>query len=453
MTAQILVVDDERAVRRALDLHLTKAGYSVLTATQVTEALDILSNNQIDLVISDIRMPGETGLNLLKKIQVSHPTTVVMIMTGQGSIPDAINAIRNGAAEFLLKPIDRDALLTYVSKSLAAQSLKSELHQLRKTVQGQYSLDKIIGQSSAINEVFSLIKTVADTDTTVLLNGPTGTGKEMLARTLHYRSNRANGPFIAVNCAALPDSLLESELFGYEQGAFTGANRQHRGRFEQASNGTILLDEIGEISLGTQIKLLRVLQEGSFLRLGGEKLIKPNARIIAATNQDLPSLIRKGRFREDLYYRLNVFKINVPPLKDRPSDIPLLINHFISYYAAKHNKPQITVSDFVLERMLKYDWPGNIRELENLIERHTLLSTEPKFELNSSQATTQEQNKPQNKVRHNISLPDYLQQVERAEIISALESNNGIQAQAAKMLGITRSNLHYRVKKLDIKIK
>lgn len=452
MTAQILIVDDERAVRRALSLHLTKAGYSVLTACHVPEALHILSDNPIDLVISDIRMPGETGLSLLQKIQVKHPDTLVMIMTGQGSIPDAISAIRNGAAEFILKPIEKEALLTYVSKSLEAQLLKAELNQLRKTVQSQYSLDNIIGQSNEIQRVFDLVKTVADTDTTILLNGPTGTGKELLARAIHYRSNRSSGPFIAVNCAALPDSLLESELFGYEQGAFTGANRQHKGRFEQADNGTLLLDEIGEITIGTQIKLLRVLQEGSFQRLGGEALIRPNTRVITATNQNLKSLIQKGLFREDLYYRLNVFQINVPALKDRPSDIPLLINHFIDFYAQKHRKPKIQIPESLMDELICYDWPGNIRELENLIERHIILSTPPT--LDGLTASPPALNTPTEHKESNedFSLPQYLLNVEREQIIKALEKNNGVQAQAAKALGITRSNLHYRIKKLNINV-
>ncbi|MEC8277233.1 MAG: sigma-54 dependent transcriptional regulator [Myxococcota bacterium] len=452
MSAKILIVDDERAVRRALSLHLTKAGYSIFTATHVNEALEVLSHNHIDLVISDIRMPGETGLSLLKNVQGSYPNTVVIMMTGQGSIPDAINAIRNGAAEFLLKPIDREALLTYVKKSLESQMLKSELNLLRKTVQNQYSLDQIVGQSPAMVQVFGLIKTVADTDTTVLLNGPTGTGKELLAKAIHYRSNRTSGPFIAVNCAALPDSLLESELFGYEIGAFTGANRQHRGRFEQASNGTILLDEIGEISIGTQIKLLRVLQEGSFQRLGGEDLIKPNARIIAATNQNLKSLIAEGKFREDLYYRLNVFEIKVPSLKARPSDIPLLVNHFVTHFATKHRKKPINISNELIDQMVQYDWPGNIRELENLIERHTLLSSEPKLEITNDPESQLHSLEREPQCRFETSLPEYLLQIEREEIINALNRNNGVQAQAAKMLGITRSNLHYRIKKLAIKV-
>lgn len=454
MSAHILVVDDERAVRRALSLHLTKAGYAVLTASNVQEALDILSEKSINLVISDIRMPGQTGLSLLETVRRLQPNTVIIIMTGQGSIPDAVNAIRNGAAEFLLKPIDRNALLTYVQRSLESQNLKTELSQLRRVVHSRYSLDNMIAQSRSMQHVVELVKTVAETNATVLLCGPTGTGKELLARAIHYRSNRSNQPFVAVNCAALPESLLEAELFGYEKGAFTGAERKHKGCFEQSSHGTILLDEIGEIPISTQIKLLRVLQEGTFQRLGGEHLVQPNLRIVAATNQDLPKLIEEGKFRRDLYYRLNVFQIQVPALNERISDIPLLVNHFIEKYSAAHKKPPIKVTPQAITELMEYHWPGNIRELENLIERNIIISQGSSISTFGLTTTTSQSNNQDISTRlSELPLPEYLHAVEKRQILKALESSNGVQAQAAKKLGITRSNLHYRLKKLDIKTK
>ena len=448
-----LVVDDDRAVRAALRVNLAKAGYDLRLAESAEEALAALEEREFDVVLSDVKMPGMGGMALLDTIKQRAPETRVILMTGQGSVEDAVTAMKGGASDYIIKPISKNELLLLMERALRETALLAEVKQLRAEVQERYGFDNIIGATPAIREVFSLISAVADSSALVLLTGPTGTGKELLAHAIHYRSPRRDGPFVAVNCAALPDNLLESELFGHEKGAFTGAVRQHRGKFEQASGGTILLDEIGEIPLSTQVKLLRVLENGTLQRVGGSETVRVNVRVIAATNRDLRQEVRDGNFREDLYYRLNVFHIPVPSLAARRDDIPLLVEHFVARFNERHRRSVRRVTQDVLGRLMGYPWPGNIRELEHTIERAVILCrgeeiTEihlPEVDIAEAQAASL--------LPPHLSLSDFLDETERRIIVEALKLEQGVQARAARRLGISRSNLNYRINKLSIAVK
>ena len=459
MTHRVLVVDDDRAVRTVLRVNLTKKGGLELTvASGVQEALGELRSQAFDLVLTDVQMQDGTGLDLLEQVKSSWPDTEVVVMTGYGSVGDAVRAMKSGAADYIIKPVERDELYVILDRALENRALRAELVQLRQEVNERYGFDNIIGTTAAMLRVYEDIDAVAGSSATVLLHGPTGTGKELLAHALHYRSKRATRPFIRVNCAAIPEALLESELFGHEKGSFTGAIRQHRGKFEQADGGTIFLDEIGEITAPMQSKLLRVLESGEFPRVGGSETLHVQVRVVAATNRDLLEEVRERRFREDLYYRLNVVAIRVPSLSERREDIPLLVDHFVRRYAEANERPVPRVPRHSLEALVAYDWPGNVRQLEHTVERAVILSRDP--EVLELMPPVEPGARPSRGgavapllPEAGTSLADAVRQYERRVLIGALKAAGGVQTTVAKQLGLSTSNLSYRLKKLGIRAK
>jgi len=452
---RILVVDDDRAVRSVLHVNLSKAGMHVTLCSSPTEALETLREAPFDLVLSDVRMPDGTGIELLQEVRRRWPETPTVIMTGYGSVEDAVEAMKIGAADYIIKPIAKDELMVIIDRALEQRSLRAELVMLRQEVDERYGFDNLIGTTPRMQALYEEVAAVADTSATVLLQGPTGTGKELLAHAIHHRSRRATGPFVRVNCAAIPESLLESELFGHEKGAFTGAIRQHHGKFEQADAGTILLDEIGEIDPYMQVKLLRVLESGELQRVGGSQTLTVDVRVIAATNKDLRAEARAGRFREDLFYRLNVVALSVPPLSERRDDIPLLIDHFLRVYAEKNDREVPQLGAGVLERLVRYPWPGNVRQLEHAIERAVILCRDGEI---TDLRLPDEASEPQEDGGHPVlppegtKLQDWLLDFERQVLVEALKANGGVQAQAARQLGVSRSNLNYRIHRLGIRL-
>jgi DNA-binding NtrC family response regulator len=453
MTApRILVVDDEKAVRSALSVNLGKEGFQVSSAQNAEEALAALQDSPVDMVISDVAMPGMGGIALLEQIKDNWPEVRVVVMTGYGSVADAVHAMKTGADDYIIKPVSKDALLLIVHRALKEKAILAELVQLRQEVQDKYGFEKLIGATPAMVEVYEQIEAVADTNARVLLQGPTGTGKELIAHAVHYRSARRNGPLIKVSCAALPETLLESELFGHEKGAFTGATRQHRGKLEQASGGTLFLDEIGEVSAATQVKLLRALESGEIQRVGGTETLRVDIRLVCATNRDLREEVAEGRFREDLFYRINTFTIAVPSLSERRDDIPLLVEHFVRVYAEENGREPLRVPSKVLERLVAWSWPGNVRELQHVIERAVILSrgeelTGVKLPEPGKSA------EPSLAISPGTTLQAALREHERSLLITVLKESKGVQAEAARRMGISRSNLNYRIQRLGIVVK
>ncbi len=451
--ARVLVVDDDRAVRNALMVNLSKAGYEVTLVASAEEALDVLRRSPFDLLITDVKMPGKSGVELLQVTRVHWPDTRVVVMTGFGSVRDAVAAMQAGAVDYLIKPVERDELLLVFSRALQTRAMQRELQQLRREVDEKYGFHDIIGAAPAMREVYAQVQAVADSSALVLVQGETGTGKDLIAHAIHYRSRRSHGPIVVVNCGALPENLLESELFGHERGSFTGAVRQHQGKFEQADGGTLFLDEIGEIPATTQVKLLRVLEGGTFTRVGGEHPVSVDVRVVAATNRDLREEVKRGAFRADLYYRLNVFAIRLPPLRDRRDDIPVLAGHFVKKFAARHGRPCTHLAAGALASLLSYSWPGNVRELEHVMERAVILGNTPEIaavQMPDGGIELPEDARPRLDDVGPGGLPDALDSYERALITEALQEAGGVQARAARRLGISRSNLNYRINRLAI---
>lgn len=440
--ARVLVVDDEPMVCLALTNWLEEENYFAQAVEDGVQAVKAVREENWDIVLLDLRMPGMDGMEVLKQVKEIAPQTVVIMMTAYASIPGAVQAMQEGAYDYIVKPLDVDQLTLMLKRIVEHQQLITENILLRKRLTEQYEYEDIIGRSEAMQEVFSMIKAVTDTNATVLITGETGTGKELVARAIHSNSSQRYGPFVATSCGALPETLLESELFGYEKGAFTGADRTKKGRFELANGGTLFLDEVGDISMKTQIRLLRVLQEKSFSRLGGTEQIKVDVRLISATNRDLVAAIEEGSFRSDLYYRLNVVSIQLPPLRERIDDVPLLAAHFINKYNVEFNKKFDRVDRKAMDFMMDYHWPGNVRELENVIERAIVIDQGPQMKVkhlpfcNIESPLTEE--------------PRSLQEVEKSHIEKMLQRNDWNIAKTARLLNIDRSTLHKKIKKFGL---
>lgn len=453
----VLIVDDEKNYPLILSAVLEEEGFETFTANSGREALEILSNTDIDLVLTDMKMPSMDGIELLEKIKKKDKELPVIMMTAHGTVDKAVEAMQKGAYSYILKPFDNDRLVIYVNKAIGMYRVVKENRQLRDAVKLQYSFGNIIGKSKVMQDVFETIRKVAPVTTTVLIEGDSGTGKELVAKSIHFNSLRRDKPFVAVNCSALAENLLESELFGHEKGSFTGAVAMKKGRFEIADGGTLFLDEIGELSQNLQVKLLRVLQEKVFERVGGIKPIWVDIRIIAATNKKLKNEMLQGRFREDLYYRLNVVHIVLPTLRDRQEDIRLLADHFINKYSDER-KSDVAIKGFdqEVERLFyDYSWPGNVRELENVIERAMVLCQSQKISVadlpkefkNSVYNTLHFEGIPAD-----AKLDETLAMVEKKMIERALKLTDNVQSQAAELLGIGKSGLNWKIKKFKLDI-
>lgn len=447
---KILIIDDEKNMRWILERGLKPLGYAVQTAANGLEGIESVKIQEPDLVILDLKMPGIDGLETLKRLKEIHPKLPVLMITAHGTMETAIEAMKHGAVDYIIKPFDLEEMKIVIKKNLAVQDLVNEVDFLRAELYEKFNLQNIIGQSPAMQQVFRLIDRVADSNATVMVYGESGTGKELVARAIHVNSERKDKPYIQVNCAALPETLLESELFGHEKGAFTGAVNRRQGRFELAHQGTLFLDEIGEISLAMQAKLLRALQEKTFERVGGMETIKVDVRIVAATNRDLQSAIDTGTFREDLYYRLNVIPLTLPPLRERKEDIPLLVRHFLRKLDIKKRIQGIDPE--ALNILIDYSWPGNVRELENVIERAIIIA--PGNTITSEHIPSE--NPRKNCVPQSVigEIPDEgisLEDVEKLLLIKALAKSQGNQTKAAQLLKITRHTLLYRMEKYGLR--
>ena len=450
---RILIADDHDALRRGLARGLTEAGHDVEEASNGNAAIERLHDSYFDVVLSDLKMGGSDGLDVLRTTRALHPTTAVILMTAFGSVTTAVEAMKAGASDYVQKPFEIEEMEVKIEKALELKRLKHEIDYLRHTQQDIYEFDKIVGSSGALQRVLDIVKKVAKSNTTVLVRGETGTGKELIAGAIHHNSHRAARNFVKVNCAALQENLLESELFGHEKGAFTGADKQRIGRFEQADGGTLFLDEIGDMSPSTQAKILRVLQEHEFERLGGTRTLRVDVRMLAATNRDLPAMVQSGQFREDLYYRLNVVSVEMPPLRERKDDIVPLAHAFIRKFAAELKKKIDGLEPEAQKLLMRYNWPGNIRELENTIERAMLLADGRAIvtgDLQLGDTPGSGQGRDQAPV---VKLPPAgipLEDIERHAIVEALKMSNWIQKDAAELLSISPRVMNYKIKTLGI---
>ncbi|MCA9744171.1 sigma-54-dependent Fis family transcriptional regulator [candidate division KSB1 bacterium] len=447
----ILVVDDDKNIGKMIEINLRKAKeYQVDTATSGEACLKILSDTLPDLVLLDIQMPGIDGIETLKRIRDFEPRIPVVMMSAHATIEKAVESMKLGAYDFITKPFASDRLLVTVKNALMTSSLKREIAELRSELKNRFNFANIVGQSGRMQEVFRSIEKIIDSNVTVLIQGESGTGKELIARAIHYHSRmRNNKQFVAVNCSALPDSLLESELFGHEKGAFTGASGRRIGKFEVANGGTIFLDEIGLMSQMTQAKLLRVLQEREFERVGGNELVKVDVRVISATNVDLEEAVKNGTFREDLFYRISVFPIRLPSLRERREDIPLLAAHFLEKYCNQESKQIEGIAPDALELLMAYGWPGNVRELENAIERATLLASTseitPKDLPNSVRAIGEKKI-----YEKDATLSSWIEKLEEDALRQALLECEGNISKTAKKLGIGRATIYRKAKKYGL---
>ena len=434
---KLLIVDDEAIVRESLGKWFREEGYEVGTAESASQALTRMAESRWNLALLDIKMPGTDGIELQGRLREIDPELIVIIMTGYASVETAVQALKNGAYDYVTKPFDPDDIANVVRNALAHRRAERENIRLRETVAEIVHPPDLIGQSAAMKRIFEAIETVGPTEATVLITGASGTGKELVARAIHAASPRRFHPLVVIHCGALTETLLESELFGHEKGAFTGAQYRKKGKFEIAEGGTVFLDEIGDISLKTQTDLLRVLQEHEITRVGGNQPIKVDFRCVAATNQSLEALVEEGKFRADLYYRLNVFRIEIPPLRDRHEDIPLLVDHFVRRFSQQINKRITRVSPEAMALLQQHDWPGNVRELENAIERAMVVAEEP--ELREQDFTL--------KLRQQEATLRTLEEAERLHILKVLEDCGENQTRAAEALDIDRVTLHNKLKK------
>ncbi len=445
----VLIVDDEKNSREGLARALQRT-YDVLLAENGQKALDLLATHNVDVMLSDVRMPGMDGLTLLQRAMARTPQPLCIMLTAYGSIELAVEAMRRGAYDFMTKPISLDRLDIVLKRALQTRSLETENRALREQLDARYGMENIIGQSPAMQEVFDTVRQVAPSRATVLILGESGTGKELVAHALHQLSPRNKSPFIAVHCAALSTTLLESELFGHEKGAFTGAAERRRGRFELADGGTLFLDEIGEIDPALQVKILRVLEERRFERVGGSETIDVDVRLVAATNRDLKKMVAEGTFREDLFYRLDVVTVQMPPLRERAGDIPLLAQHFVTTFARENGKALDGITPDALQALVEHDWPGNVRELRNVIERMVVLSRGDRLTLRDLPPALREG-------AGAASLPRggalSIEATEKQLIVRALKAHDGNVTRAAEDLGISRRTLHRKLNEYGLREK
>ncbi|MCL4782670.1 MAG: sigma-54 dependent transcriptional regulator [Bryobacterales bacterium] len=447
MANRILLVEDEEKLRRALELHLRSLGFTVTVASSAEEALGAIDRS--DLILSDLRLPGMDGVEFLSRIRLTNSVSPVILMTAFGTVESAVEAMRKGASDFLTKPFSLDHLTSVVERALEMRALRDENRKLREELGKRYDLEHIIGRSAPMQEVFHLVMRVAQAKSTVLIAGESGVGKDLIARAIHFHSPRRDRPFVKINCTAIPENLMESELFGYEKGAFTGAAAAKPGKFEDANTGTVFLDEIGDVTPAVQVKLLRILQEREFERLGSNKTIGIDVRVIAATNQDLRAALEQGTFREDLFYRLNVVPINIPPLRKRKEDIPYLAEYFLAKYAQESGREIESLGEDALQLLEAHYWPGNVRELENVIERAVVLS--------HGKVVTPADIRIDDVHKRPVASDDQflppgmtLDEYETWLVQEALRRSKGNKSQAARLLGITRNAFRYRLSQTGI---
>lgn len=453
MSAVILIVDDEKHTREGLR-HSLEDHFDVYVAADATGAISVLDNEQVDVMVTDLRLGGDDGMKLIDTVlQRSRPPICIM-MTAYGSVNTAVEAMKRGAYDFVTKPINIDELEILIKRALQSRKTEAEVVQLKQVVEKKFGLENIIGESAAMQEVYDTVKQVAPSRATVLIEGESGTGKELVAAAIHNLSQRNKTRFVAVHCAALSPQLLESELFGHERGAFTGATERRMGRFEQASGGTLFLDEIGEIDSSTQVKILRALDPGVFERVGGSQTIKVDVRLVCATNKSLEKLVAAGKFRDDLFYRLNVVRITMPPLRERKEDIPLLVKAFLKIFAETNGKPFRELSPDAMDCVLRYDWPGNVRELRTAIEHGVVMATRDQISVRDLPANVREPNDALVFPKGVPSAPRgpqlNLHDTESRLIVRALDETGGNRTEAAKKLGISRRTLHRRLKELNL---
>jgi two-component system response regulator AtoC len=450
---RILIADDHDSLRRGLAQAIAEAGHDVEEAPNGNAAIEKLHEGFFDVVVSDLKMGGSTGLDVLKTAKTLHPSSAVILMTAFGSVSTAVEAMKSGAFDYVQKPFEIEEMEVKIEKALEMRRMQHQIDYLRHAQGDIYDFDRIIGSSGALEKVLGVVRKVAKSNTTVLVRGETGTGKELIAGAIHHNSHRASRNFIKVNCAALQENLLESELFGHEKGAFTGADKQRIGRFEQADGGTLFLDEIGDMSANTQAKILRVLQEHEFERLGGTRTIKVEVRLVAATNRDLASMVAANTFREDLYYRLNVVTIEMPPLRERKEDIQHLANFFIKRFAGELKKRIDGLEPEALKLLMRYNWPGNIRELENAIERAMLLADGIHIKVDDLRLGETASSGAPREAASIVKIPPTgiaLEEIERLALVEALKMSNWVQKDAAELLAISPRVMNYKIKTLGI---
>lgn len=474
---KILVIEDDETVRDVLQSFLKTKNFDVTLAPNGESGLNLLRTENFDLIITDLVMPGVSGMDVLRRVSEAGITAPVIVITAFGTVQTAVEAMKHGAIDYITKPFNLDELMIVLNKALDISKLQKENEMLKMQLRKKYNFKGLIGDAPRMQAVYELIQKVADTDSTILITGESGTGKELIAKTIHFNSSRSAGPFVPINCAAIPKDLLESELFGHEKGAFTGAVNTRIGRFELAQGGTLFLDEVGELDPTLQVKLLRVLQEREFERVGGLKTIRIDTRILAATNKDLEKSVRDGTFREDLFYRLNVIPLHLPSLRKRVEDIPLLVDHFVHDVTKKRKREPLTFSPEAMKRLVHYHWPGNVRELENLIERLSILVTDKTVKVSDlperfqTAAVSSESGSEQPDTRKQFVFADHVPTVlgsgmdlppsgidlnqavnamEKDLIISALKKTGGVRSRAAQLLGLNRTTLIEKMKKMGI---